>query len=174
MTSTKKPIRITQAKRYAEIEHISIVGIKARMGPIGLHVYSEHYLAGAQALPSAKTPFEPVRAYLICHSIELSLKTFLSIQGAAMIELAENSYGHNLQALLSRAEALNFSNLVPLTRQHLTAIQQASDYYAGKVFEYPAVGEAMSGYPKMPSIDILCNAAEILVESLHIPSREAE
>ncbi len=169
-----KPIRVTQAKRFSEIEYISIAGLKARMGPAGLHVYAEHFVSAAKALPRSQVPFEPVHAYLVCHGIELALKTFLSIKGSAMIELANSSSGHKLEALLAKAQELKLSEFVPLTMEQLTSIRQASTYYAGKLFEYPALGEAMTGYPKMPAIDTLIEAATLMVESLRKPSLEAE
>jgi len=41
MAMGKKAGRVSAAKRFAEIERISIFGITERMGPIGLHMYAE-------------------------------------------------------------------------------------------------------------------------------------
>ena len=174
MPSEKKPVRLSAAKRNAQIEYISIVGITERMGPLGLHMYAQSFLTAARSLPPPTVPFEPARPYLVCHAIELGLKAFLSLRGAAMIELADGAYGHNLEAILQKAEESDLKAVVPLTDGHRVAIRLASNYYVGKVFEYPAVGEAMSGYPSMPPIDILFDAATVLVESLHQQCREAK
>lgn len=174
MPSTKKPARVSPAKHHAQIEHISLLGVRERMGPLGLHMYANSFLAAASALPQPAVTFDPVRPYLVCHAIELGLKAFLSLQGLEMIELAESSFGHNLTFTLKKAEASNLKTIVPLSNAHCAAIRLASVYYSGKVFEYPAVGEAMLAYPSMPPLDTLFDAASILVQALHQPCREAK
>ena len=166
--------RVSAAKKFAQIEKISIMGTTERMGPLGLHMYAKAYLDGARALPPSSVPYEPVYPFLVCHSIELGLKAFLSLKGAAMLELADGSYGHNLEAILQKAEEKQLNKHVKLTPKHKPEIRKASLYYSGKVFEYPAVGEALSGYPSMPKIDILIEVATLLVESLGQQCLEAK
>jgi hypothetical protein len=166
--------RVSTAKKFAQIERISICGITERMGPLGLHMYAKAYLEGAHALPPSSVPFEPVYPYLVCHSIELGLKAFLSLKDTTMLELADGSYGHNLEAILQKAEEKQLSKQVKLTTEHKAEVRKASLYYSGKVFEYPAVGEALSGYPSMPKIDILIQVAELLVNSLVKECQEAK
>ncbi len=172
MPSPKHP-RPSAAKRFAEVEQISVVGITARMGPLALQLYAEAFLQAAQALPKPEVPFEPVRPYLVCHAIELSLKAFLSIQGSEMLHLAGGQFGHKLAPLLTSALDGGLLDLAPLNREHLEAIRRAETYYAGKVFEYPAVGEALSAYPAMPPLDTLVEAAILLTNALAKPCREA-
>jgi hypothetical protein len=171
--SNKKPARLSAAKLNTKIENISIVGIPARMGPITLFMYADSFLNAAQALPSPVFPFEPARPYLVCHAVELGLKAFLSLRGVTMLELAEGSYGHNLMTILQKSDESGLDTLVPFTECHRAAIRLASTYYLGKVFEYPAIVEAMSGYPSMPPVDVLFDAAKVLVDSLRQPCREA-
>ena len=174
MASTKKPARVSAAKRFAQIERISIAGIAERMSPLARHMYAGAYLNAARSLPMPTVPFDPVRPFLVCHSIELALKAFLSLQGSAMLELADGSYGHNLERILQKADEKHLAASVTLTKTHRAEIRRASAYYSGKVFEYPAIGEAMSGYPSMPAIDSLFEAAGILAESLRQYCNEAE
>jgi hypothetical protein len=136
------------------------------MGPIGLWVYANHFLGAAKALPEPTVRFEPVRYYLICHSIELSLKAFLSLKGATMVELSDPDYGHKLQKILTDANKKSLQSTVSLSAEQLTEISKAEYYYKGKVFEYPAVGEAINSYPELPDSEILFSAATRLVESL--------
>lgn len=173
MSNKSKQARASRAKRYAEIEHIWVAGLTARMGPVGLHTYASAFLDAARALPAASVPFDPVRPFLLCHSIELALKAFLSLQGSAMLELAD-SYGHRLESILQTADEKDLGGLVSLTDAQRTVIRHASAYYEGKVFEYPAIGEAISGYPKMPALDALHEIAAILVTSLRQPCLEAK
>ena len=144
------------------------------MGPLGLHLYAERYFAAAKALPTLEVPFEPVRPYLVCHAIELGLKAFLSLKGHPMVNLAEGQLGHKLSAILNEAELIGLLDAVPLTIAHREAIKGAETYYAGKVFEYPAVGEALAAYPSMPSLTVLFEAGALLTSSLAKPCREAK
>ncbi len=174
MMNSPKKQKPSAAKEFAKVERISIAGINERMGPLGLHVYAELYLSAAQALPKPKVPFEPVRPYLVCHAIELALKAYLSLRGAAMKDLADGAFGHNLESILTKAIEGDLAKLVPLTETQRKAIRLATTYYAGKVFEYPAVGEMLSAYPQSPPIDTLFEAAACLVDALRQPCREAK
>jgi len=91
-----------------------------------------------------------------------------------MKDLADAKYGHKLETLLKKAKEKNIQATIPFTDDHLDAILLASTYYAEKVFEYPAVGEAIRCFPKMPPIETLLDAAMILVESLRQPCLEAK
>ena len=144
------------------------------MGPLGLQLYAEMYFAAARTLPTPEVPFDPVRPYLVCHAIELGLKAFLSLKGHQMVNLAEGQFGHKLGAILNEAESIGLLDLVPLTTAHREVIKRAEIYYAGKVFEYPAVGEAVSAYPDMPQLTELFDAAALLTSSLAQTCREAK
>ena len=174
MPTAKRTRRPSLAKRFAEIEKVSICGITERMGPLGLQLYAERYLAAAKALPMPDVPFEPVRPYLVCHAIELGLKAFLSMKGHEMVNLAEGQFAHKLGAILNEAESAGLLDAVPLSSTHLEAIKSAETYYSGKVFEYPAVGEALSAYPCMPPLNLLFEAAALLTSSLAQSCREAK
>jgi hypothetical protein len=171
---SSKPRGLSQAKKHAGVESISICGAKGRMGPCALHFYAEAYLTAARSLPESVTPFDPVRAYLLCHSIELVLKAFLSLKGALMLELAKSELGHILDTLLEQAEKSQLKEVAILSSPQRAAVLQASNYYAAKVFEYPAIAEAFRGYPAMPSIPLLLGAAAALVDALRQPCREAK
>jgi hypothetical protein len=91
-----------------------------------------------------------------------------------MLELAESKYGHNLEALFHCATEKGIASLVALTDEESNAILAASEYYLGKLFEYPAVGEALRAYPQLPPLDSLFEAATNLIESLRQPCREVK
>ena len=150
------------------------MGVTSRMGPVGLWVYADAYIRAGLALPAQEVPYEQVRYYLACHSIELSLKAFLSLHGATMLELSENAFGHNLEAIAVAADTKGLKSQIPLTDSHREEIRKAAQYYVGKVFEYPAVGEALSGYPDLPKLDVLFAAAELLAATLAQPCQDAE
>jgi hypothetical protein len=93
--------------------------------------------------------------------------------GEQMLDLAEGKFGHRLGQLLAKAENVGLTKFVSLSKIQREAIRRAETYYAGKLFEYPAVGEALSSYPQMPSIEELFGAAELLVVSLAKPCNDA-
>jgi len=144
------------------------------MGPIGLWLYAKSFAHAAAALPESTAPYEPVRYYLVCHAIELGLKAYLSLHGATMLELSESAYGHNLETILTAAEAKGLKEQLHISEAHRVEICKAAIYYGGKVFEYPAIGEACVGYPSLPDLQVLLEFAGQLVESLAQQCREAQ
>lgn len=145
-----------------KIESIRVAGVTARISPIGLHIYAKDFLQAAVSLDVASTPFSPVRGYLLAHAVELGLKAFLSAKGTSLEELAKK-YGHSLKKLLCEAESLGMTANVPFTAKHVDEIRRANEYYDEKVFEYPALPEAVKGYRRMPDLEVLRSAAELLV-----------
>ncbi len=90
-----------------------------------------------------------------------------------MLALADGSLGHDLEALLAAAQDKGLSGLIKLTDEQAEEIRKANAYYVGKVFQYPALFEAVRGYPALPALALLTGAASVLVEALHKPCREA-
>lgn len=133
------------------------------MGPIALWVYADAYRNAAKLLGATPATYDPVRYYLICHAIELALKAYLAVCGSTMADLSDAALGHNLDAILKEAEAKNVAHLVPLSPVEAGEIVKASNYYSGKVFEYPAVAEAMKAYSGRPDFDLLVCVADKLV-----------
>jgi len=174
MPKPRNPRILSRPKQFAQIEQISLFGSVIRMAPAGLWQYANAYLRAATALPVPKAPYEPVRYYLACHSIELSLKAYLSLHGATMLELSESAYGHNLEAILAAADSKGLQSFVGVSAEQRAEICKAATYYAGKVFEYPAMGEACVGYPSLPDLELLFEAATLLVDSLARPCTEAQ
>jgi len=163
----------SQVKKFAEIERISIGGMVSRLSPVGLWVYGNSYINAAVALPKPKALYDPVRYYLACHAIELLLKAYLAIQGSSLLDLIDSRFGHNLDSILNEAESHGLNDLVDLPDKHKTEIHKAAYYYSGKVFEYPAMGEAVVAYPHLPNLYLLFEAAQSLVNALDLPCKEA-
>lgn len=81
MAKKKKPA--TGARKHTQIENIEVFGAEARLSSLGLIVYADHYLYAAKtAQPSQNSgEFHPARLFLVCRSLELALKAFLSLRG---------------------------------------------------------------------------------------------
>jgi hypothetical protein len=162
------------AKAHTQIENVSIFGTTVRVAPLGLIVYAESFLSAARLFTiSSAQDFIPARTYLACHAVELALKAFLSLKGHSLAKLAGGAFSHNLGTILTEAEQHGLSDVVGLTELQQFHIRRASKYYAEKVFEYPAIGEALSAYSDRPDDGVLIAAAEVLVAELHDPCLHA-
>jgi hypothetical protein len=70
---SKKPTKPTY------VEWFSVMGSIHHIAPVSLHNYATNFLLAAKAAPSPeRDKFTPARTYLVCHAIELALKSFLS------------------------------------------------------------------------------------------------
>ena len=78
--------------------------------------------------------------YLVGHSIELSLKSFLAAKGYKVNELRSKKYGHDLKALLVEARKRKLGREVKLSKHQINAIKLLNDIYASKRFEYLEYG----------------------------------
>jgi hypothetical protein len=163
----------TPAKKHSQIENVSVFGATARMGPLGLHMYAADFLSVAVAAATPQVPFAPARTYLACRALELVLKAFLSLKGQPLEQLAGGEYGHDLEKLLAAAVQQGLLDLVVIEERALIEIRRASKYYSEKVFEYPALGEAVFGYPHNPDIEPLLEAAKAMVVALEVPCLNA-
>jgi len=83
--------------------------------PFGFIAYAADFLDAAKQFKTSR-PFSPVPYYLLCHSIELSLKCFLLGKGVSKEELKDfRKYGHHLIKLITQARELGIDSLVTIT-----------------------------------------------------------
>jgi hypothetical protein len=127
MTKNKTEPKKPRAKRHMQVEFVSIMGLRTYISPIGLHTYAKDFLRVAKIIPPDRVPFTPARFYLVCHAIELSLKSFLSARKATLQSLSAPSLGHNLSVLLEEAIAGGLQSVVSLRSSELKIIEQASE-----------------------------------------------
>jgi hypothetical protein len=163
----------SKAKQNAAVENLSIAGVTGRFGPIGLIIYARHYLYAANTVrmpeQEPKTHFTPVQTFLVCRALELGLKAYLSLKGTSLLTLAGGPYAHNLESLLLEAENQDLESIINFPLDQREQIVRASSYYAAKVFEYPALPEAVYAYPLWPTTSVLLDAAEALISALEPP-----
>ena len=168
--STPKERKLSPANRQASLETLTILGVSGEFGALGLWMYADEYLAAAKAVPSTNK-LNLVRSALTCHAIELLLKASLSVDGVRLLTLSEAPLGHNLEKLLATMLSEPTGRSAQLELQHIDAINNAAKYHDQKIFEYPAPAEALAGYPHLPDIPILTNAAELLLNHLEEPCK---
>jgi hypothetical protein len=79
---------------------------------------------------------------LVSHALELAMKAFLCLKGYTLDELAGGEFSHDLSRILDAAERNGLRECVVWGEQETFQVRRASKYYASKVFEYPAAGDA--------------------------------
>ncbi len=78
--------------------------------------------------------------YLVGHSIELSLKSYLAAKGYETKVLKSKPYGHDLEALLIECRKRKLGREVKLSKHQFNAIKLFSDTYKLKKLEYLEYG----------------------------------
>ena len=99
-----------------------------------LRHYAGDYLLAAQQFSPPPNRFSPVRHYLICHSIELSLKSFLFTAGLKRADRKKLS--HDLEKALAAAESYGIGGHVSISMVDREQIVKVKSLYSGKEFEY--------------------------------------
>ena len=113
------------------------------------------FLRAAQMLRSTnECPLEPLY-FLICQSIELTLKAYVRGCGASKETL--KSIGHDLEKVLSEAQGEKLSHFFTLVSRQEIALGMINIYYAGKDLQYTQVGSK-----SYPDLNILFGLAEEL------------
>jgi hypothetical protein len=166
-----KQRKLSPAKRQASLDPLTILGHQFSLASLGLWMYAEEYIGIATAAPSTK--LNMAQFALICHAIELLLKASLSVDGEALLALSEGPYGHDLDALMTAAMSKPTCLRSPLSPEHQAEIRRAAKYHTEKVFLYPAPAEALQAYPSKPDMATLTEAAQVLLEHLEVPCKNA-
>lgn len=68
------------------------------VGAIGLHRYANEFLGAAERFKPQDAGFTPVPYYLVCRSIELSLKSYLLTRGLKRSDLNRDRVVHRSNA----------------------------------------------------------------------------
>ncbi len=120
---------------------------------------ANEYLEAAQMLHSVnKTPHSFPLSFLICQSIELSLKAYLRGCGATKNQLKK--IGHDLVKALDCAQAKKLSNFFTLAPLQKEALLIINPYYKEKDLQYTEVG--IKHYPNFVALVALLELAKDL------------
>lgn len=106
--------------------------------PIDFWKYAEAYARAGTVVKSdiGNKPYPEPAFYLFGQSIELSLKAFLLGQGIPIETLSSRAYGHDLQALLEKADEKRLDRQVHLYPKHRGAIILLSEPYLNRRLQY--------------------------------------
>lgn len=99
-----------------------------------LRHYAADFLGAANTFEAPKNRFSPIPYYLICHSIELSLKSFLFTAGFKKKD--RRRLNHDLIRALSAAEDNGLGNYLEISSIERDAVYKANELYLKKEFEY--------------------------------------
>jgi hypothetical protein len=108
-------------------------------------------------LPGIVRPPNFPAYFLVCHGIELTLKSVLFAHGTSEGNLRR--IGHDLVKALESARAVPESGVDAIPPADLDVINAAAGYYGGKEFEY-----VIPGAKQLPRLADLADAARRLVE----------
>lgn len=145
--------------------------IVINISPIGFHRYAQEFLRAEEAFQTTDN-FSPVPYYLLCRSIELSLKAYLLLKGYKKKYL-KRRIGHNLKKLLMKVQELNIREIITISIEESDNILKANVYYEKKGFEYFFVIDAVTGYKELPDVELLRSLSTRLVDKLYQPCLNA-
>lgn len=169
MKPRRHPYRPSRKKIRRRRKPVAARGTPVRLTPAALYVYAVDFLRAAKRSRLAEKSFRPAQYYLVCHALELVLRAFLSLRGKLPDDSVPDVRNRNLGELLAEVERSGLRDFVLLDAPAIAEIRKASLYYAGAVFDFPALAEALRGYPQRPTMGILLEAAEDLVSAARGP-----
>ena len=130
------------------------------------HIEGRQYFEAGEAI-RVDGGISRLQYFLICRSIELSLKSFLITRDIQWDFKGKD--GHSLKKHLYDAKAFGLYDHVHLTGEQEKVITDADKYYASKGFEYmdgSMIFKACTGYKGLPPIDPLIEIARRLTTDL--------
>ncbi|MFV5313490.1 hypothetical protein VXN68_15035 [Acinetobacter schindleri] len=118
-----------------------------RTTPIGLARYAHEFYGAAKVVEAQSATENPKKIipsipslYLIGHSIELGLKSYLLNKGLQLRELRSKKYGHDLHACLRKAKELDLLSHAKLKPEEEVAMELLNQLYSTKQLEYIVTG----------------------------------
>lgn len=134
------------------------------MGPTGFVVYARDFLNAYESFETDK-PFSPAKYYLVCRSVELSLKSYLLLENVP-IKKVKYDLSHNLHKMLRKTKELGIDTVVGITDEEKAEIEKANSWYNRKGFEYFDIQNIVEGKDTLPNLNIMFNLANRLINIL--------
>jgi hypothetical protein len=105
------------------------------------------YLSKMKTMPS----FDPLPYYLLCHSLELYLKSFIWLKDRIGIHKIKNKYSHDIIKLWRHAKLRRIHPYARPTILRDQIIEHVGPYYKNRQFSYLDVGLVFEGYRNIKS-----------------------
>jgi len=138
---------------------------KIFISPLGFLIYAEDFLKAYNKYDIDKS-FTPVPYYLVCRSIELSLKGFLIAKGIKKNDLKSNNLGHDLKKVLAEAIKKDLNSICLISDKQKQEIEKANNWYQRKGFEYFDLQNIIDGTKTLPNLKVLETVANKLISNL--------
>jgi len=132
--------------------------------------YAEDFFEASSAHDSS-IKFSPVKYYLVCHSIELSLKAFLLLKGVSKSDIRSRSLGHNLSNILEKCLSLGLEEIVQITDPQKSMLTELNEWYSRKGFEYFEIKNLAAGAGDLPDVILAQELATLLINNLREPCK---
>ena len=132
-----------------------------KTNPIGLARYSREFYDTAIAADrdiGMRPGFEIIAPipvmYLIGHSIELGLKSYLLYMGISLDDLPQKKYGHNLIKSFDKAKELGLLKIVNFDTVEIEGLKVLNELYSTKQLNYIITGSKT--FPVFGPIQSFC------------------
>lgn len=103
-----------------------------------------------------------VKFFLLGHTIEALLKSYLLSKGLTESELKTKKYGHDLIKLFDKAAKSGINKVVAYTEEEIQLVALMNKYFINKEFQYPKLGSK-----QFPHFEYIEAMAGKLVLGLH-------
>jgi hypothetical protein len=134
------------------------------MSPLAFIIYSKDFYSAYTSF-SPENAFSPAAYYLICRSLELSMKAYLLANGVSRDQI-KRSLGHDLHKILLKSKNLGLFSLVSISDEEHDNIIKANRWYVRKGFEYFEIKNIVEGRSTLPDINVLDRLANQLIIKL--------
>lgn len=131
------------------------------MSPVGFIVYAENFLSAYKSFEPV-APFCPAKYYLVCHSLELALKSYLSMKGEPTKNL-KLDFKHNLHRILRKSKEMGLNSVVVLSEVEAGEIEKANKWYNRKGFEYFDIQNIVEKRSSLPDLEVLFVMTERII-----------
>jgi len=130
-----------------------------RTTPQGLLRYAQDYYRGFEIIhtqaPKGMEMYQ-VKFFLLCHSMELAMKSLLRLKGYSRKQLM-NDFGHDLVKILQELGA----NEIIFDKKSYVVVSMANQLYKTKQFEY-----FQTGYKELPAITDLASTSHLFITKM--------
>lgn len=147
-------------------QRLSIGNPRPRLGLAAFSAYACDFLEAAKNTRSSGKYFRPAQLYLACHALDLALKAYLWLQGRPVDNRETGVSRDDLVSLLAQADLCGLTDIARPSPPQRAQIKKAAVYYSAMVLEYPALAEALRGYPRCPDVESFLAVATVLVSAI--------
>lgn len=144
---------------------IKVAPLHVYLSPLAFIIYSKDFYSAYTSF-SPENAFSPAGYYLICRSLELSMKAYLLASGVSRDQLKKRSLGHDLDKILLKSKDLGLFSIVSITDEEYDNIIKANRWYVRKGFEYFELKNIVEGRSTLPDINVLDRLANQLIIKL--------